>query len=106
MSRPAQFVGGLLALTLLASIASAATLRLALVQRAGDERLDARRVELEYPGHPGGPLGDAIEVALKESQFQLDAVKLEVKFDTVDATGADDAKAQLARLEKEGTAAV
>ena len=64
------------------------------------------RVELHYPGHPGGPLGDAIEVAIEESQFELDAAKIEVKFDAVDAASADDAKAQLAKLEKDGAAAV
>ena len=92
-------------LALLHSTADAATLRLALVQRADDERLEDKRVELAYPGHPGGPLGDAIEVAIKESQFQLDAAKLEVKFNSIDASSADDAKAQLAKLEKDGVAA-
>ena len=43
---------------------------------------------------------------MKESQFQLEAAKLEVKFNTIDATSADDAKAQLAKLEKDGVAAV
>jgi ABC transporter substrate binding protein (PQQ-dependent alcohol dehydrogenase system) len=90
----------------LVTAAQAATLHLALVQRADDERYEQRRVELQYAGHPGGPLGDAIEAALKESQFQLEAARLEVKLDTVDASSADDAKAQLARLEKDGVAAV
>ena len=105
MSRRGRAIAVALAL-LLASAAQAAALRVALVQRAGDERLEPTRVELEFPGHPGGGLSDAIEVAIKESQFQLDAAKLEVKLDTVDATSADDAKAQLTRLEKDGVAAV
>jgi ABC transporter substrate binding protein (PQQ-dependent alcohol dehydrogenase system) len=103
MSRALPLV---LALALAAGGASAATLRLALLQRADDERLEPARLELAYPGHPGGPLADAIDVAIKESQFQLDAAKLDVKFDTIDASDADDAKARLATLEKEGAAAV
>jgi ABC transporter substrate binding protein (PQQ-dependent alcohol dehydrogenase system) len=91
---------------LLAATAQAATLRIALVQRADDERYDDKRLELRYPGHPGGRLGDAVEVALKESQFQLEAAKLDVKFDVLDASSAEDAKAQLAKLEKDGAAAV
>lgn len=95
----------LLAASLLTAAAQAATLRIALVQRADDERLADRRTELEYPGHPGGPLADAVETALKESRFQLEAAQLQPQFQTVDAGSADDAKAQLARLQKEGYAA-
>lgn len=95
----------LLAGLVLSAAAQAATLRIALVQRADDERLDPKRVELAYPGHPGGSMEAAAAVALDEAQFELDAAKLQVKIETVDAKSADDAKAQLARLEKAGVAA-
>ena len=85
---------------------NAATLRIALLQRADDPRFDPARVELAYPGQPGGPLSAAIAVAIKETQFQLDAAKLQVKLDVLDARSTDDAKSQLQALEKAGAAAV
>src|SRR5437762_1936093 len=36
--------------------ASAATLTLGVIERADDERLALARVELAYPGQPGGPI--------------------------------------------------
>ena len=100
---------GRVASALLAAAAvhvSAATLTLGVLQRADDERLDARRVELAYPAQPGGSLSQAVEVAVKESQFELDAAKLQVKVDVRSARSADDAKAQLQQLAKAGAAAV
>jgi len=61
------------AVLLAAGGAQAATLTLGLLVRADDERLAPQRVELGYPGHPGGPVQQAVEVALKESKFELDA---------------------------------
>ncbi len=89
----------------LCGAAQAATLKLALVMRADDERFDARRVELAYPGHPGGPLGAAMEMALDEASFELEAGKLKVEVETVEVTSGEDARAQLQRLEKAGVAA-
>jgi ABC transporter substrate binding protein (PQQ-dependent alcohol dehydrogenase system) len=89
----------------LAPTAQAATLKLALLMQAEDPRLDPKRTELAYPGHPGGPLTQAVEMALAETQFELDAAKLAVEFKTVEANDAADAKARLQQLEKEGTAA-
>ena len=100
---------GRVASALLAAAAvhvSAATLTLGVLQRADDERLDAKRVELAYPAQPGGSLSQAVEVAVKESQFELDAAKLQVKVDVRSARSADDAKAQLQQLAKAGAAAV
>ena len=86
--------------------AGAATLLLGVLQRADDDRLDAKRVELAYPGQPGGPLAQAVDVAVKESAFELDAAKLQVKIDVRSARSADDAKVQLQQLAKAGAAAV
>lgn len=85
--------------------APAATLKFTLVMRADDERLDPKRVELAYPGQPGGALSAAIEVALGEAEFELDAAKLKVEFDTVEVESAEAAKAELVKLEKAGAAA-
>ena len=86
--------------------AGAATLVIGVLQRADDERLDAKRVELAYPTQPGGPLAQAVEVAVKESAFELDAAKLQVKVDLRSARSADDARLQLQQLAKAGAAAV
>ena len=84
----------------------AATLLVGVLQRADDERLDAKRIEMAYPGQPGGPLAQAVDVAVKESAFELDAAKLQVKIDVRSARSADDAKVQLQQLAKAGAAAV
>ena len=86
--------------------AGAAALTLGVLQRADDERLDPKRVERSYPGHPGGSLAQAVEMAARESQFELDAAKLQVKIELRSARDADDAKAQLAQLARAGAAAV
>lgn len=86
--------------------AQAATLVVGVLQRADDERLDAKRVELAYPFQPGGPLTQAVEVAVKESAFALDAAKLQVKVEVRSARSADEAKAALQQLSKAGAAAV
>ncbi len=84
----------------------ATTLRIALLQREDDERLEPRRVELAYPGHPGGPLDAAIETALQEARFELDAAKLQVAFEIASARSADEVRTRLQSLEKAGVAAV
>lgn len=90
------------ATVLLASGAHAATFKLALVMLAGDERFDARRVEQAYPGQPGGPLSDAVAVALEEAGFELESARLTPKFEIFEASSADDAKGHLLRLERAG----
>ena len=86
--------------------ARAATLTIGVLQRDDDDRLDPKRVELAYPGQPGGPLVQAVELAVKESQFQLDLAKLQVKVEVRGARGPDDAKAQLLQLARGGAAGV
>ncbi len=83
----------------------AATLTIGLLQIEDDERLDERRVELAYPGHPGGPLEHAVEMAVKESQFEIDNAKLQVKIDVRAVGSAEDAKAALAAWAKAGVSA-
>ncbi len=94
------------ALLLLPALAAAATLRIGVLSLANDERLDPRRAELAYPGQPGGPAVQAVEVAVKESAFELDAAKLIVKVEAIEARDLNDAKAQLQRFEKSGVQAV
>lgn len=84
----------------------AAKLTIGVLGRADDERLEPRRVELGYLGHPGGPLTQAVEVAIKESQFELDAANLQVKVDSVNARDATEARTLMQRLEKSGAVAI
>ncbi len=86
--------------------AHAADLRMGFIQRQDDERLDPKRVEQAYPGHPGGPLSQAVEMAIKESQFELDAAKLKVTLDRREVADAAAARAALQQLEKAGASAV
>ena len=105
MTEAAQRLAAVLLLSACQSLA-AATLTLGVVGRADDERLEPRRVELAYLGHPGGPLAQAVEVALKESGFELDAAALRVNVVTAEAKDGTDARAQLVKLEKAGAAAI
>jgi ABC transporter substrate binding protein (PQQ-dependent alcohol dehydrogenase system) len=84
----------------------AATLTIGVLARADDERLDARRVELGYLGQPGGPPAQAVEVAVKESQFELDAANLKITIDAAAAHDANEARTQMQRLEKAGAIAI
>ena len=52
------------ALLALALKATAGTLTLGVLARADDERLLPSRTELAYPGHPGGPIIQAVEMAV------------------------------------------
>ena len=106
-ARPAAVRRAFAALLLFcASSAQAATLLIGVISRADDDRLDPKHVELAYPGQPGGALRAGVDVALGESQFELDVAKLVPKVEAVEVKSADEARAQAARLEKAGAAAV
>ena len=99
-----RFAVGLL-LCCAAALAQAAPLLLGVISRADDERLEAKRVELGYFGQPGGALRSGVDVAVAETQFELDAAKLQVRVEAVEVASADEAKAQATRLEKAGAVA-
>ncbi|WP_077001940.1 ABC transporter substrate-binding protein [Variovorax sp. KK3] len=94
-----------LLLVALAGSPSAATLTIGIVQRAEDDRLEPARVALAYPGQPGGRARDAVDLAIEETQFELDAAGLQVAVSVRDATSADDAVTQMRQLDKAGAAA-
>jgi ABC transporter substrate binding protein (PQQ-dependent alcohol dehydrogenase system) len=105
MTERAAWLAGV-ALALAAGSLHAATLTIGVISRTDDERLDPRRVEYGYLGQPGGPITDAVDVALKESDYDLDTAKLQVKIDAVDVADAAATKAALQKFEKSGAAAV
>ena len=86
--------------------AHAATLTIGVLSRADDERLEPRQLALAYPGHPGGPVLQAAEMAVQETGFELDAAKLKVKLEAVSVADAAEARAALLKLEKAGASAV
>ena len=99
-----RFTAGLL-LCCAAALAQAAPLLIGVISRADDERLEAKRVELGYFGQPGGALRSGVDVAVAETQFELDAAKLQVRVEAVEVASADEARAQATRLEKAGAVA-
>lgn len=84
--------------------AQAATLKATLLAPADDPRLERSRAERAYLGHPTGPAEDAIQVALDEGQFELDAAGASIAFETKEATDLAAAKAAALAAEKAGAA--
>jgi ABC transporter substrate binding protein (PQQ-dependent alcohol dehydrogenase system) len=86
--------------------AAAAVLKLGLVTVAGDERFDAKRGELRYPGHPAGPPKAAVEVAIAEGRFELEAAKLEVQLADEEVDSEAALRAAVQKAERGGAAAL
>ncbi len=91
---------------LFAAGASAASLTLGVLQRADDERRDPQRIALAYPFQPGGSATAAVQMAVRESQFQLDAAKLLVTIEMREVHSADEARGSLQQWSHGGAAAV
>jgi len=86
--------------------AQAAVLKATLLVPADDARLERTRVERAYLGHPGGPAGDGLALAIDESQFELEAAQAGVALTTTPAASPDAAKAAALAAEKGGAAAL
>lgn len=84
--------------------AQAAVLKATLLVPADDPRLERTRVERAYLGHPGGPAGDGLALAIEESQFELEAAQTGVALTTTPAASLDAAKAAALAAEKGGAA--
>lgn len=93
-----------LVLALLSAPALAATLKATLLVPADDPRLERTRVERAYLGHPGGPASDGVQMALEESQFELDAAQAGVAVSTQAAASLDAARSAALAAEKAGAA--
>jgi ABC transporter substrate binding protein (PQQ-dependent alcohol dehydrogenase system) len=91
---------------LIAAGAWASSLTIGVVQRADDERREPQRVALAYPFQPGGSAAAAVQMAVKESQFQLDAAKLSVSIEMREVRSAEDARGTLQQWSRGSTAAV
>jgi len=93
-----------LVLVLLAASAEGATLKATLLVPADDPRLERTRVERSYLGHPGGPAGDGVQMAIEESQFELDAAQTGVIVAMQTAASLDTARSAALAAEKAGAA--
>ncbi|MBQ0943731.1 ABC transporter substrate-binding protein [Ideonella sp. 4Y16] len=93
-------------LALAAASASAAPLRVTLLLPDDDPRLERNRVERAYFGHPTGPAQDGLQMALKDSQLELDAAGHGLALDVVSVASPDAAKAAAQKAEKAGALAL
>lgn len=105
MRRPAPAL--LLPLLLaLAAPAHAAAFRVTLIAPADDPRLDRALVERAYFGHPTGPAAEGLQMALKDTQLELDAAGANLALDVVNVASAAEAKAAATKAEKAGHVAL
>lgn len=90
----------------LGASASAATFKLTLIAPADDPRLDRALVERAYFGHPTGPVAEGLQMALKDTQLELDAAGANLALEVVNVSNAAEAKAAAAKAEKAGHVAL
>jgi ABC transporter substrate binding protein (PQQ-dependent alcohol dehydrogenase system) len=91
-------------LMLLASVATAATLKATLIAPQDDARLERTKLERAYLGHPGGPALDGLKVALDEGQFELQAAGADIALSDTTAGSLAAAKTAAQAAEKGGAA--
>jgi ABC transporter substrate binding protein (PQQ-dependent alcohol dehydrogenase system) len=85
---------------------TARTVTVAVLSRADDDRLDARKVEATHLLMPGGAPQDGLSVALDEAQIELSEKKLTVQWLAGSAATVEQAKQSLAQAKKAGAIAV
>jgi ABC transporter substrate binding protein (PQQ-dependent alcohol dehydrogenase system) len=93
-------------LALGAAGADAATFKATLLVRADDPRLERSRTERAYLGHPGGSVQDALTLALKDAQYELDAAQTALGVEAVAVDTPQAAREAAARAQKAGHAAL
>ena len=94
---------GVLLAALLGSAAQALTWKITLLEQADNPELDRTRLERAYLGHPGGSPSEGVALALDEAEFELKAVKVDVRLDIVPVAGPEEARAAALRADKAGT---
>jgi ABC transporter substrate binding protein (PQQ-dependent alcohol dehydrogenase system) len=101
----------LAALALLAALpavfsAQAATFKVTLLVPADDPRLERARLDRAFLGHAGGPAGEALQIALNDARFELEAAGAKIELATVTVADAAAARSAAAAAEKAGNAAL
>jgi len=97
----------LVPLLLLAALpAAAATFKVTLLMPADDPRLERSRLDLAVLGHAGGPASEAIQIALADARFELDAAGAKIELSAVSVADAAAARNAAAAADKAGAAAI
>lgn len=83
-------------------VLQAQELVIGMVLDPDDARYESRRLEKNYPGHPHGRPKAGAELAIAESNFQLEQANLKVTLQEVAANNAKEARNQIEALAKKG----
>lgn len=96
----------LVALAACAAAASthAAALKATLIQPEDDARMERSRLERAYLGHPGGAIGDGLQMAIDDARFELEAAGAQVALDAKAARDLAAARTLAVTAEKAGAA--
>lgn len=86
--------------------AAAATFKVTLLVPADDPRLERAKLEQQILGHPGGPANDALQIALADARFELEAAGAKIELQSVTVADAAAARSAATAAEKAGAAAV
>ena len=95
-----------LVLVLAPFAALAAPVKATLIVRDDDPRFERNRTERPALGHAGGPVNSALEMAIRDSQLELDAAGTKLVLDTVRVASVADARAAATKAEQAGAAAL
>ena len=102
-----QLVLTLLAAATLAPVAAlAAPFKATLIVRDDDPRFERNRTERPALGHAAGTVAAALDLALKDSQLELDAAGTKLVLDTVRVDSVAAARAAATKAEQAGAAAL
>jgi ABC transporter substrate binding protein (PQQ-dependent alcohol dehydrogenase system) len=93
-------------LSLACASAWAAPQRVTLLLPDDDPRLERSRTERAYFGHPTGPAQDGLQMALKDSQLELDAAGSGLALEVVSVASPEAARAAAQKAEKSGALAL
>jgi ABC transporter substrate binding protein (PQQ-dependent alcohol dehydrogenase system) len=77
-----------------------------VLMRADDLRLEPRRVERAYLGHPLGPAIEGLSLAVQDSSFELDAARVALQFTPIRLAGLEQARAEVSKLAQGGAVAM
>jgi hypothetical protein len=70
--------------------------------RADDPRLENKRLERAYLGHPLGSALDGLNLAVKDSSFELDAARIDLQFSAVRISSIEQVRTEALKLAQAG----
>ncbi len=80
------------------------TLKATLLAPADDPRLARSRLERAYLGHTGGPLGEALQMAVEENRLELESAGLDISIAPHAVATIEEARSAALAAEKNGAA--